>query len=204
MDKEAVKDGLLGIATHYAGPGKQGGVRVLFRCPHCGKPDKFAANPSRSPKIVGCLNGNCPVPKVMDALDVVAYFERLDLSRDWGRVLTKGYEILGLAPSDERRQAPHRRNGADTGTETSREDRTSPLRARPRVEPDDRTPKARTAFPENLSGVPALRGPSPAEEYAGGEQDEQPNVGEERAETDANGREVGEGNARASHPKGSN
>ncbi len=199
MDKEAVKDGLLGVATYYAGPGKQGVVRVLFRCPHCGKPDKFAANPSRSPKIVGCLNGNCPVPKVMDALDVVAYFERLDLSRDWGGVLAKGYEILGLTPTDGRNEAPRETDGADTDAGDSRDARTRTSRAHPRREPNGRAPGARSASRENLSGLPAIRRPEPRGDGGGGQ--DRPNDAGGYEETYAGARAADQDAAHAKHAK---
>ena len=203
MDKEAVKDGLLTVAAHYAGPGKQGGVRVLFRCPGCGKTDKFAANPSRG--IVGCLNGNCPVPKVMDALDVVAHFERLNLSRDWSRVLAKGYEILGLLPADAPKRAPRKQNGAasptvpkdGSGGENEAPPRAS--RAGPRGQaPEDPAIRAED-LPETLSGPPALRIPEPAKEGADGEQD---SAGYAR-ETRTSGRAAGEDAASGDHPKSS-
>lgn len=203
MDKEAVKDNLLAIATHYAGPGKQGGVRVLFRCPGCGKPDKFAANPGRG--IVGCLNGNCPVPKVMDALDVVAYFERLNLSRDWSRVLARGYEILGLLPTDAPKRAPGKRNGAAPSTVpkdgSSSENEAPPRASRegPRGQaPEDPTIHAE-ALPETPSGPPALRIPEPAGEGADGEQQ---SAGYAR-ETRTSGRTAGEDAASGDHPKSS-
>ena len=119
LDPEVVKAGLIDISGHYAGVGgKQSGVRVLYRCPGCGKEDKFAANTSRG--IVGCLNMNCDVPQVMGAIKTIAYFERWDTSRDFGRILAKGYEILGLPTTSPAREKKPGGAKAPPGTITPR------------------------------------------------------------------------------------
>jgi len=94
LDKSAInKEAVVEICAHYAGPGRTLGTRTTWRCPRCGK-NKLEAVSGRG--LAGCWNGRCPVPRTTDSLGLIAFFEELDLDRDFRRVLERGHEILGL------------------------------------------------------------------------------------------------------------
>lgn len=107
FDKELVKDGLLEICAFYCGTtGRRAGRRVVFTCGSCGKP-KLDALPEKN--LAGCFSGSCEVPTTTDAIGLIAFFENLELPRDFGLTLKRGYEILGLDPSADPPPRPTRK-----------------------------------------------------------------------------------------------
>lgn len=94
-DKNLVNDGVIEICGHYLGPGRRQGTRYVWRCPECGKAEKFSATTRK--QICGCLNAECRMPQTMDAIQTIGFFENLPSSGPgFIRILKRGYEILGL------------------------------------------------------------------------------------------------------------
>lgn len=93
-DKDAINREALAVCGHYLGaPKRASGARASWHCPQCGK-EKFEASRTG---VGGCWNAACPVPTSTDAVGLIAFFEELDLKDDFGKILEKGYEILGLS-----------------------------------------------------------------------------------------------------------
>ena len=104
-DKDLIKDEVVAVCFHYLGPGRRQGVRFVWRCPDCGKAEKFAANASKN--VCGCLNADCGMPQTMDSLALIANREQLELSGYGFRsVLERGYEILNLPHPPEGNSRP--------------------------------------------------------------------------------------------------
>ncbi len=96
LPKEPLKQAILDVCAFYAGPAVRSAHRAIFRCPRC-KKCKLEAHPTR--EIAGCWNASCPVPRTTDAIGLVAFFEELDQTQDFPRVVERGHEILGPLPS---------------------------------------------------------------------------------------------------------
>ena len=94
-EKELVKTAIVEISFHYLGPGRRQGMRYVWRCPECGKDEKFSVTTQKG--LAGCLNSDCPMPKTMDSIQMISHFERIPPSGPgFARILSRGYEILNL------------------------------------------------------------------------------------------------------------
>ncbi len=95
LPKEPLKQAVLDVCVFYAGPATRFARRAIFRCPRC-KKYKLEVHPTR--EIAGCWNASCPVPRTTDAIGLVAFFEELDETLDFPRVVECGHEILRPLP----------------------------------------------------------------------------------------------------------
>lgn len=104
-DKELIRDGIVAVCFHYLGPGRRQGARYVWRCPDCGKDEKFAANAQR--RLAGCLNAGCSMPKTMDALQMISHLEGIPAQGSgFVRILARGYGILNLTDPHPAANAP--------------------------------------------------------------------------------------------------
>lgn len=94
-DKDVVKKRAADLAAHYLGAGKrEGGSRLLWRCPACEKGGKLSLR--LEDNFFGCFNSGCELGGKADIITFIAYMENLHPKVDFLDVLEKAYDVLGL------------------------------------------------------------------------------------------------------------
>jgi hypothetical protein len=121
-DKELILNEVIAVCFHYLGPGRRQGMRFVWRCPECGKDEKFAAHATKN--ICGCLNAGCEMPQTMNSLAFIGNRENLELSgRSFVRVLERGYDILNLEHPSRSTSRANRSHDASQGADVSTQPR---------------------------------------------------------------------------------